>query len=335
MKRIVATLAAAALSFFLIVSPAHAQDDEASLAADWISSQTAGDPGQQAEQVIALVSAGNSRYDDEIDIIVTNLKSKAADYTSDSPEAAAKLAIVAAATGNDASSFGDVNLTGTIIESVRSDGSFGSFPGPFASGLAMVALARTGSQVPAAMISYLLSEPYILSDGCFTFAEGEAADPDSTSMAILGLQAAESSDPALAKAQDCLAGLQQSDGSFQAYSPVNSTGLAGPLLLDDARDKAREYVASHQLADGALTTGGEGGDAADLLASTQGILVLTNQTYLTVGTNADIPDASGQSDTGNGDVADTGSGVALGLAIVAVAAIGLGVVLVTRRRLRA
>ncbi len=330
MKRIVATVVAAALAFFMIVSPAHADGDDAANAASWIAEQETDDVGMQADQVIALASVQDPQYDARIKELVDGLKGSAKSYIKDSPEGAAKLVIVAVATGNDPSAFGGVNLTSTVIESVRSDGSYGSYPGPFASGLAMVALARSDSDVPASMTSYLLNEPYLRSDGCFTFAEGEDADPDSTSMAILGLEAAKSSDPALAKAQKCLASLQQSNGSFKAYSPVNSTGLAGPLLLDDAREKAKKYVASQQLDNGALTTGTS--DKADLLASVQGMLSLTNETYLSVPTGA-APASDGDSDS-DSEVADTGSGIALGAVIVAVVAIGVGGFILLRRRRR-
>ena len=84
---------------------------------------------------------------------------------------------------------------------------------------------------------------------------------------------------------------QQSDGSWKNYSPVNSTGLAGPLFPvgSEQATKATAYVVSQQLDSGALSTGVD--DKANLLATQQGMFALTGHTYASVGSDA-APSAS-------------------------------------------
>lgn len=330
MKRIVAMFAAAALSLTLVPMSAHAESEEVTRTADWIADQSTDNVGQMADQVLALASTDGDEYSGRIGVLVNTLIEQAEEYSQESPEAAAKLSIVASATGQDPADFGGVDLTTLVAQSVRVDGSYGQYPGPFASGLAMVAMTRAGTDVPASMISYLLSAPFRQADGCFGVAEDEPSDADSTAMAIVGLRAIESPHTALAKAETCLAAMQESDGSFASASPVNSTGLAAPLLPEDASDKARDYVISQQIDDGALTTGDA--DTGDLMASTQGIFALTQQTYLSIDAEADLN--ATQAET-HDDVADAGSGVALGLVLAGVAALSVGAVLILRRRPKA
>ena len=57
-----------------------------------------GDVGATADSLLALEASGDAQYDDEIAAMLGYLKTNAASYAADGPEAAAKLAIVAAAT---------------------------------------------------------------------------------------------------------------------------------------------------------------------------------------------------------------------------------------------
>ena len=104
-------------------------------------------------------------------------------------------------------------------------------------------------------------------------------------MAVLGLRASGSAKAtqAVTDALAWLQGTQQADGSWQNYSPVNSTGLVGPLFPagSEQATKATAYVVSQQLASGALTTGTD--TKANLIATQQGIFALTGTTYATIG----------------------------------------------------
>lgn len=292
---------------------ASAAGAEATRAADYIVStfttgdKPYGDVGSAADSLIALAAADDGSHADQIASILDFLHKNAADYVK--PDAsgstgAAKLALAAAAAKADAKDFGGVDLVANVKAGIGTDGSFGSYPGPFSSGLAMMALARNGEQVADPMVDFLLSYAEPRSGetgggfGCATYpfkADGDcpAADPDSTAMAVLGLQASGSAKAtkAAADALDWLAANQQSDGSWKNYSPVNSTGLAGPLFPvgSEQATKATAYVVSQQLDSGALTTGED--DKANLLATQQGIFALTGHTYASVGSDA-APSAS-------------------------------------------
>ncbi len=293
-------------AYGLAVAPARAAGAEAIKAADYIVStfeatgdKRFGDVGSAADSVLALAATGDAKYADDIAAITTFLQSSAPAYVkpdSAGASGAAKLAIVAAAVKAEPTSFGGVDLLATVTDGVGADGAFGAFPGPFSSGLAMVALARNGRAVPDSMVDYLLryAEPRSGSAGggfgCATYpfkADGDcpAADPDSTAMAVLGLRASGSAKAtqAVTDALAWLQGTQQADGSWQNYSPVNSTGLVGPLFPagSEQATKATAYVVSQQLASGALTTGTD--TKADLIATQQGIFALTGTTYATSG----------------------------------------------------
>ena len=287
-------------------APARAAGPETTKAADYIVSTfkpgtTApyGDVGSAADSMLALLSTADDRYDDEVAGALAYLQKNAKAYVgakSAGTSGAAKLALAAAAAHVDARSFGGVDLIAEITGGIGTDGAFGAYPGPFSSGVAMVALARNGVEVPGTMVDYLLTyqEPRSGTDGggfaCITYPfdpSGDCphADPDSTAIAVLGLQAAGSSqaETAASAALDWLKGMQMVDGSWRNFAPVNSTGVVGPLFPADSDQaiRAKAYVASKQLASGALTTGTT--TKADLLATQQGIFALTGVTYASVG----------------------------------------------------
>jgi len=294
----------AATSF--LAGTARAAATEAINAADYIvstfkpgTSTAYGDAGSAADSLLALAATGDPKYDEDIAGILAFLQDQAEAYVK--PDAsgasgAAKLALVAAATKADSRDFGGVDLIASVRAGIGADGSFGAWPGPFASGLAMVALARNSEEVPDSMVGYLLTyaEPRVGGAGggfgCSTYPfkkDGDcpASDPDSTGMAVLGLQAAGTA-TSMAAANDALEWLkstQQADGSWQNFSPVNSTGVVGPLFPagSEQATNAKAYVISQQLDSGALTTGTD--KKANLLATQQGILALTEKTYLTIG----------------------------------------------------
>lgn len=305
--RVLATLVVSVLATTsFLAGSARAAGAEATKAADYIVSTfkpgTAapyGEVGSAADSLLALAATDDPKYAADIDGIVAFLKKNAKAYVA--PKAsgaagAAKLALVAAAVDADATDFGGVDLVTTVKAGIGANGAFGAWPGPFASGMAMVALVRNGQSVPEQMVDYLLTyaEPRAGGAGggfaCTTYPFDAktgcpAADPDSTAMAVLGLQAVGSARAGTAAtvALEWLAGAQQADGSWQNYAPVNSTGLVGPLFPagSEQATRATGYVVAHQLPSGALTTGTD--TKADLLATQQGILALTGKTYATIG----------------------------------------------------
>lgn len=357
MRRAFAVLLAAVLiGIGPLAGTARAADDPVTRAADHIVStfkpgaaKPYGEVGEAADSLLALVATADARYATEIEQLLAFLKKQAKNYVK--PKAAgtsgaAKLALVAAAAKADAKNFGGVDLITTIKDGIGAKGAFGPWPGPFASGSAMVALARNGEQVPATMVSYLLTyaEPRVDGKGggfaCTTYpfearTGCPAADPDSTAMAILGLQAAGTTEAraAAASALAWLADTQQADGSWQNYAPVNSTSMAGPLFPAEAEQSARavRYLLTQQLPSGALTTGTDG--EPNLLATQQGVLGLTRATYATVGDAAPValPDAPAEA-VPAAPASDPAAAVAWSLAVAALLAAGVIVYFVGGRQ---
>ena len=219
------------------------------------------------------------------------LKTNAASYAADGPEAAAKLAIVAAATGSDATAFGGVDLIAKVNAGIAPDGAFGSWVGPFAQGLGMVALARNGEPIPASMVTWLTDSLYRNSDGGYGFSTGADSDGDSTGMALLALLAVPSPtcevSTAIVAAEAWSASNQASAGYWAGYSPVNTTGILGSALQAAGLDQpeAVTWLAGQQVSDGGLPAE-LNGTTSDLMATVQGIFLLAGTSYLDVPTKS-------------------------------------------------
>lgn len=281
-----------ALLLPLNVATAAGNPDAAAKAGAWvvtqIKSDATGEVGATIDSVLALAAAGSG---DKVSGLVSTVKSGASKYAATGPDAAAKLALLASVTGEDATSFGGVDTIAELKKGIKADGSFGAYPGPFASGMAVVALTRNGQEVPATMIQWLLKQGN--TDGGFGYAAGQPSDADNTGMALLALTAAKDAPgaaDAAKKAIDWAAKNQGADGSWTGFNPVNSTAVMG-MALDAAGEdtaKAVAYVVSQQMADGALPNAGK----ADLLATNQALLLLGDVSYLDVTLKAAEPSAA-------------------------------------------
>lgn len=354
---IVVALLVGTLGFGVV--PAHADTAQAIKAADYIvttfnpgDDKPFGEVGAAADSLIALAATGDPKYTDQIIEIVTFLQANTKAYIgpkSGGTSGAAKLAVAAAAVKLDATNFGGVDLVAEVTKGVQADGSFGSFPGPFSSGLGMLALARNNAPIPEAMVDYLITYQQPRSGtegggfGCTPFPFGTdcpQADADSTALAILGLDASGSAKAvaAAATAREWLTGTQQADGSWAGYSPVNSTGMVGPLFGagSEQAKRAEAYVAGKQLPSGALSTGAD--TEPNLIATQQGIFALAGLSYATIGLPAPAPSPSGSTPASPGPVlpaAPSGTDPAVvwtvgGLLVVAVA--GMAVAATRARR---
>jgi hypothetical protein len=353
MKRIIAIFAAVAIAVLAFASPARAASTEAIKAADWIVANNATeadwDAGTICDDLFALASTNDIKYQSAITKRVDYLKTATASYVGTNAARAAKMAACLTAVGENPKSFDGVNLITIIKDGIGADGSF-SFP--FNTGMAMVALARNGETIPANMITNMLT--YRSTDGGFSWAPGQATyDPDMTSMAILGLKAAGYTGSELTGAIAFMEEEQLANGNWPAYSPINSTGLAGPLMGSSSSAAAASYVKGQQLSNGGLPNV-ENGEDADLMATQQGILALTNQTYVTItydpapaspstspsATSSTSPSATRtatatvtttSTSSPKGELADTGAGVGAGLVALSVVAVGAGTVLLRKR----
>jgi len=295
LKRLLAagvTALAVSVSLSAPVAAAAADPDAAGSAAGYLVTNLVdgnhlisdfGNESITADAVLALVAADRDEDAAAIDAMVGYLEQQAPSYAT-SPEAAAKLVIVALATGKDPAGFGGTDLVSLVKAGVQPDGSFGAFPGPYASGLGLIALARTGSEIPAAMTDWLVgrADPA----GGWGYEPGQPADPDSTGMAILGLKAlpqpTEATTAAIDAAVTWAGSARQADGSWAGFAPVNSTAVLGSALQEAGVEQAEAvaYLVGVQQPDGGLPTGAEGGAASDPLATTQAGLLLAGTSYL-------------------------------------------------------
>lgn len=164
----------------------------------------------------------------------------------------AKLALVAAAQGEDAADFGGVDLLGRLTQRLAASGrfsdlsAFGDFSNGITQSLAVIALLRAGDDTPAgAGAGYLAGQQ--CDDGGFPLQFDQAtcaSQPDATGFAVQALLAAGLDDEAAA-GLDHLQDVQQPDGGFQdaGVANANSTGLAGQALRVGGRDAAADAAA--------------------------------------------------------------------------------------------
>lgn len=292
MSRTLSVALASAASLALLAPAALAAPNDAEAteaAAGYIAEnhdpETAG-AGATADAVLALLAAGG--HEDRVAELVETLEAQAADYAVTGPTAG-KLALVAAATGADATAFGEVDLIQVIQDSITEDGACdASFPSAFGNAWCIIGLDRNDADVP----EELLANSYAYQDaatGAFGFEgdEGFVADPDSTGLMLNALSGvADDREAALsaAAARDYLVDAQTDEGYWEGYVPVNTTGLVAPALqtVGVDIDTTVEWVADQQLEDGGLTAE-IGGEESNLMATTQGILPLAGESYLSVG----------------------------------------------------
>ena len=255
---------------------------------DHLTSQF-GDESATADGLLALVAGGG--HASEVAAMTAYLQSHASTYAT-SPDAAAKLALVAGAVGADPSAFGGVDLVALMADGVAADGAFGAYPGPYSSGLGMIAMQRSGSPVPSPMVTWLIGQQQ--DDGGWSYEPTAPSDTDSTGMALLGLAALPNPDAATIAAIDAgkawVQANQAADGSWAGTAPVNSTAVLAMAQLATGLDSAKAvaWLAAAQLADGGLPAQA-GGDTADALATAQAALPLAGLTYTSVGAAAATP----------------------------------------------
>lgn len=352
LKRWLTVVVAVALAF---VTPplAHAAPDTALASAAAYLTKTIGDAdhltsdfgneGITADAVLALVAAHDPAATPVIDRLVGYLEKQAPGYTAKSPEGAAKLVLVAAATGKSPSSFGGVDLPAKVSGGIAKDGAFGAFPGAYAQGLGIIALTRAGQPVPEAMTDWLLAQQG--KDGGFGYAKGKPSDADNTGVAAMALAAVTGDKPtaALQRAVAWATKNQAADGSWAGYVPANSTAVMGMGLIATKTDpgKAIAYLTAQQLPDGSLPNAGK----PDVLATAQGMLLLAGQTYLSVSNQVEAEPASSGSASAPASAPASTAPVApaspagvpawLWIAVLAVIAAGGAFVVARRARSRA
>jgi hypothetical protein len=238
-------------------------DDPVDAAAGWLATQlvdgeriettfdgvTYPDQGLTADTVFTLAGAGVAA--DEIAAATDWLEEQAGAYTGTAEGdvyagAAAKLLIVADATGRD-TEFGGEDLVALLEGQEDADGRFrddsewGDFSNTITQSLAIIALERIEDADPSEdAVSYLVGQA--CDDGGFPEAldqEDCSGSVDATSFAIQAALAV-GEDEVAAEAATWLVDEQADDGSYVGDVPANanSTGLAALALAEAGEDEA-------------------------------------------------------------------------------------------------
>lgn len=300
MSRTLALALASSLSVALLAPAALAapnDPDAAAAAGEYVATQVPADgnlggAGGSADAALALLATGG--HDAEVTALTDYLQTQAADFAGAGGPAAGKLALVAAATGRDATDFGGVDLIAAIEGSIAADGTCGSWGYAFGNALCILGLDRNGADVPGNLLtnSYGFQDP---ATGAFGFSMGGTftAEADATGLMLTALAGVAHDAPAphsraaalsAAAARDYLIDTQTPGGYWENYSPINATGLVAPALetVGVDQDDAVTWLAGQQLADGGLPNG-IGDETSNLMATTQGLLPFTGESYLSVG----------------------------------------------------
>jgi prenyltransferase beta subunit len=180
--------------------------------------------------VILAVAAANQRPDAwrataEGPSLVDYAATTAASFAGQSAAAAGKLAVGAAAAGQDPRSFGGVNLVAAINSTFNAgSGAYGA--NNMDQAWALLGLRAAGEAVPAAAVARLASRAN--ANGGWGWATGVASDVDSSALAIEALLAAGASPSATAVVNGLSylrnVQLTNSDGGFAA-SPEQTWGI--------------------------------------------------------------------------------------------------------------
>lgn len=224
---------------------------------------------------------------------VADLRTHAAAAIAAKPTTAPYLTILVDAVHQDPKKFGGVDLVKTIQTSVA-DGK--TYTGAYGQALAIIALKRAHATVPSSLITSLLSGQAITGAdaGAFGYSYGGTfyTDPDSTALAIQALDLVSSSTyVGQVKAAAIWAQKNQlKDGSWAAYSPVDSTSLmasafatvkastAKSIKLNASSAKAVTWLTKKQLPNGGFP--GTTADA-DLMATFDAAFPLSGKAWST------------------------------------------------------
>lgn len=295
-----------------LTSSTDATDDEAAeAAASWLADQLQDGAipedtgGATIDTLLMLVAAGG--HDDAVAAAGDWLAGQAESYAVDNGPAAGKLAIAAAALGLDPSDFGGVDLPAQVQAQTAADGTCGEFGSAFGNSLCILGLVRADAEVDPALVTHLLTYQD-QETGAFGFYDGDTFIPDADSSGLAlaalaamvdsaadagsggaggssdGSDALEETASAAVAVRDHLIATQQEDGSWAGFSPANTTGVVGSAVraVEGDAQSAVEWLRTQQGEDGGLPAEVDG-DVSDVLATAQGGLLFTGESYLSVG----------------------------------------------------
>ncbi|MCW5950962.1 MAG: terpene cyclase/mutase family protein [Propionibacteriaceae bacterium] len=319
-------------------APASARPSAAKAAAFIAANLPGQDDGVGAliDAALGLAAPFSCAWVPEILDLVEQIEAGAPAYVEGQPGRAAKLSILVSALGLDPHDFAGLDLPKLVTDGTT-DGLIGPFPGAFAQSLAIIALVRADADVPANMVTGLLSFQDAAS-GAFGFEwEGFTADPDSTALAIQALIAVGGHADAMTDALAWAAGVQTPAGYWENFSPVDSTGLLASSIALAGGDvtSALTWLAGKQLSDGGFPNSLDAGTDSNLASTVAAQYAAAGTSLLTIAVNLECDSSPGDGDDQDEELPNTGASDATGmLGIGAVVLVAAGGALVALRRTR-
>ena len=240
---------------------------------------------------LGLATTGECTYAPSLRTLVTQIEKGAKAYLYPNKKLnqarAANLAIVVKALGLNPKKFAGYNLVSLVTKSLPANGQVGPNKSAFSQSLGIIALQRSNATIPVTLLTNLLGQQG--EDGAFGFeypAGTFNADPDTTALGIQALTALGSLTPQVNSATTWAIDEQQPDGYWEAYSPVDSTGLLGSALGSGAEvTKAKEWLATVQRSDGGFPNSLDEGTASDVTATANALFLISGKSLLNVSLN--------------------------------------------------
>ncbi len=301
LKRVTAVGAAAALAVStLTLSAPHAQAAEpnATKAANFlVKNLPTSSDGAAASMTAALglATTNDCTYAPATRTLVKQIEKNAKSYLYSGKKLnqarAANLAITVTSLGLDPKKFAGYNLVSLITKSLPADGQIGGSKSAFSQSLGLIALKRAKATIPVTLLTNLLSQQGDNGAFGYEFPAGTFnADPDTTAMGTLALKAIGQLKPQLSSATTWATDNQTSEGYWEAYSPVDSTGLVASALKatggqDAAVAKAKAWLGGVQNADGGFPNALDAGTDSNVMATANALYLITGTSLLDVSFN--------------------------------------------------
>ncbi|HOQ52711.1 MAG TPA: hypothetical protein PLF56_03755 [Micropruina sp.] len=301
LKRVTAVGAAAALAVStLTLSAPHAQAAEpnATKAANFlVKNLPTSSDGAAASMTAALglATTNDCTYAPATRTLVKQIEKNAKSYLYSGKKLnqarAANLAITVTSLGLDPKKFAGYNLVSLITKSLPADGQIGGSKSAFSQSLGLIALKRAKATIPVTLLTNLLSQQGDNGAFGYEFPAGTFnADPDTTAMGTLALKAIGQLKPQLSSATTWATDHQTSEGYWEAYSPVDSTGLVASALKatggqDAAVAKAKAWLGGVQNADGGFPNALDAGTDSNVMATANALYLITGTSLLDVSFN--------------------------------------------------
>ncbi|MCE1174999.1 MAG: terpene cyclase/mutase family protein [Propionibacteriales bacterium] len=295
LKRLLAVGTAAAITLLgLVPAPAQAVPvtKPVTAAANWLAAHpaTADDGyGYQVYNATGLAVAHTKATADELRTRVADLRTGAAAAVPGKPGTAASLIVLAKALHLSTKNFGGVNLVTELRAGISADGQVGAYGSAYGQAMAIIALKRAGTAVPAAVVTKLLT--FQDASGAFGYDYGGfVADPDSTALAIQALNLVGKHKTVVAKAIAWAKSTQTAAGYWDSWSPIDSTALMASAFKTSSKKvfkplasrytKAYKWLKTKQLSDGGFPSTLDG-TSSDQMATYDALYLLTGTSMST------------------------------------------------------